>query len=118
MKSFGEELGAGEGGPKKKKAKQNHHLRGSGFTMPRLRSFQSWQSAISPNLLAPQGCSRRWTRDLGVAWAAGLWALGFAAKPVQGKPLKAQGPRMGPQGLIEAESDSLKVIFLHLRFIS
>lgn len=54
MKSFGMEGGV-RGGAEQSKTKQNRHLRGNGFTVLRLRSFQSWPSAISLNLLAPQG---------------------------------------------------------------
>lgn len=91
--------------------------------MLRLRSFQSWQSTVSPNLLAPQG---RFLCD-----GPGILELpGLQQFPRQGSQLCAlqqgykhgaplsTGPQMGPKGLIEAESDSLKVIFLHSRFIS
>lgn len=108
----------GEGG----KTKHNSHLRGNGLTMLRLRRVQAGL-VPSPRPLGSMRPFSQWeTRSLGVAWAAviswaGFWALGFAARPVH-RASESTGPQMGPKGLTGAESDSLKVIFLHLRFIS
>lgn len=60
----------------------------NGFTLLRRRSFQNWQSTISPYLLAPHGSFLRDGPCLGVGAACSDWvgvcALDFATRPEGG----------------------------------